>query len=112
MTAVGARIKSLYSAFTGICQKCTDKYWRWVEMSEKTRRNFVRLAEARVSKTIDDIRLIGNLSDRSNYEFDDQDVAKIFGALRGELATCRKRFTSAGKPGKSQAFRLEKPVKS
>lgn len=112
MTAIGARIESLYSSFTGIFQKCTGKYRRWVEMSEKTRRNFVRLAEARVSKAIDDIRLIGNLSDRSNYEFDDQDVAKIFGALRGEIATCRKRFTAADKPGKSRAFRLEKPVKS
>lgn len=65
-----------------------------------------------MSKTIDDIRLIGNLSDRSNYEFDDQDVAKIFGTLRGEIATCRKRFTTAGKPTKSKAFRLDKTVKS
>lgn len=111
MTAIAAVCETPYSPFTGILWKYTRKYQQWFGMSEKTRRNFVRLAEARVSKAIDDIRLIGNLSDRSNYEFDDQDVDKIFGALRGELSTCRRRFAAAGKPRRPRTFRLEKPIK-
>ena len=35
---------------------------------ESKRERFVRLAEARTNKTIDMIRLIGNLSNRNNYK--------------------------------------------
>lgn len=76
-------------------------------MSEKGRRNFIRLAERRVSRTIDEIRLIGNLSDRSNYEYDQDEVAKIFAALRSELNACRKRFEAARPKSRSTTFRLK-----
>lgn len=56
------------------------------------RGKFVELAEARVNRTIRDIRLIGNLSNRSAYEFTEQDVKQIFRILQAALDTARGRF--------------------
>ena len=54
------------------------------------RENFVRLAEARVGRAIDSIRIIGNLSNRSNYSYNEQDVQKIVRALQEEINTLLK----------------------
>jgi hypothetical protein len=59
---------------------------------EQDRQKFVRLANARVNRAIDAIRLIGNLSNRSNYVFLDSDVERIFRTLNGELKSCRQKF--------------------
>lgn len=63
-------------------------------MSDK-REKFVRLAEQRVNRALNDIRLIGNLSNRSAYSFTDDDVKKIFKALQKELEQSKARFTDA-----------------
>jgi len=60
------------------------------------RGKFVELAEKRVRKAIKDIRLIGNLSNKSNYTYTDEDVRKILRALDRELKTLRQRFESHG----------------
>jgi len=70
-------------------------------MSESSREKFVRLAEKRVARAVNDIRLIGNLSDRSNYEFDDTQVAKILATLRNEIRVCSKRFKASRRPRRS-----------
>ena len=56
---------------------------------------FVEIAEKRVTRLLKDIRLIGNLSNRSNYSYDIEDVAKIFSAIESEIKTSRKRFDVA-----------------
>lgn len=56
------------------------------------RDKFVELAEARVNKTLKDMQLIGNLSNRSAYEFSELDVRKIFSALQKGLDTAKSRF--------------------
>ena len=44
-------------------------------MAERDKRaKFVELAENRVNRAIKDLRLIGNLSNRSAYEFADEDI--------------------------------------
>jgi transcription elongation GreA/GreB family factor len=58
----------------------------------KNRDKFVDLAEKRVTKALKDIRLIGNLSNRSNYSYNDDDVKKIISALEAELRNLKKRF--------------------
>ncbi len=75
-------------------------------MPENRRSKFIRLANTRVNKTLKAIQLIGNLSNRSNYDYTDEDVSKIFNALKNELKACRKRFESAGIEKEIQ-FRLE-----
>ena len=68
-------------------------------MSTK-REKFVLLAERRVIKTIQSMRLIGNLSNRNNYQFTDADVEKIVSTLQSELNSLKMQFKSSqGKDG-------------
>ena len=74
-------------------------------MTEK-RQKFVRLAEARVTRAIRDIRLIGNLSNRSAYAFTDEDVRKIFRAIQKEAEAAKAKF--GGEAGSKEGeFRLD-----
>lgn len=63
---------------------------------ENDRDKFVELAEKRVSRAIKDIRLIGNLSNKSNYSYTDEDVRKIIRALDAEVKKLKQRFESHG----------------
>ena len=67
-------------------------------MSTK-RDNFVRLAEARVNRALREIRLIGNLSNRSAYSYTDADIREIFKALQKETETAKARLTGEGGAG-------------
>lgn len=69
------------------------------------RERFVALAEARTEKAIKTIRLIGNLSDKRNYEYSENDVKQIVGALEKELKLTRARFGDNGEES-STSFRL------
>ena len=46
------------------------------------RKKFVDLAEARVSRALKDIQLIGNLSNSAAYEYTETDVKKIFSTVQ------------------------------
>ena len=70
------------------------------------RAKFVELAESRVTRAIKDIRLIGNLSNRSAYAYEDEDVRKIFRALQRELDSAKARFGGEGGQ-RNERFRLE-----
>lgn len=63
---------------------------------ETDREKFVRLATKRVNNALKAIELIGNLSNRSNYDYTAEDAEKIFVALNKELKVCRERFINAG----------------
>ena len=76
-------------------------------MRETDRQKFVELANKRVSKVLHDMQLIGNLSNRSNYNYTDEDVAKIFRAINGEVKACRKRFDFALNTKENSQFSLD-----
>ncbi|MDE2102117.1 MAG: hypothetical protein KGL39_33030 [Patescibacteria group bacterium] len=76
-------------------------------MRQADRQKFVDLAQKRVSKAMKDIQLIGNLSNRSNYDYTEDDVAKIMKALTDELSACRKKFDVAMKKQNKATFELE-----
>ena len=61
-------------------------------MKESRDDRFHRLAEARVNKIIKMIRLLGNCSKKSVYQYDAGQVDQIFSALQTELDTARRRF--------------------
>lgn len=69
------------------------------------RLKFVELAEARVNRTIKDIQLIGNLSNRSAYSFTDEDVRKVFRAIQKELDAAKARF-GGDSASKETGFKL------
>ena len=60
---------------------------------ETKREKFVRLVEARTNKIIDMIRLLGNCSNKANYDYSDLDVQKIFNTLEKELKLSKMKFT-------------------
>lgn len=76
-------------------------------MRQEDREKFVRLATKRVSKALKAIQLIGNLSNKSNYDYTDEDVQKIFRALQEELSACRKKFELAQKRQNGVQFSLD-----
>ena len=63
--------------------------------SQEKREKFIRLAEARVSKAMQAIRVVGNLSNRTNYDFTDDDIKKISRALNAEIDAMQARFKNA-----------------
>lgn len=65
-------------------------------MVRDRRAKFVELAQNRVNKAISHIRLIGNLANRTNYEFDDEDARKIVKALQREVDALKAKFGDRG----------------
>lgn len=76
-------------------------------MRHQDREKFVRLANKRVSNALKAIQLIGNLSNKSNYDYTEEDVQKILKALQDEFAACRKRFELGLKRQSDIQFTLE-----
>ena len=74
-------------------------------MKPNTRERFVDLAEKRVSKILKDLKLIGNLSNRSNYEYTQDDVIKIMRAIKKAVDDCKGRFDQGGKE-EDEVFKL------
>ena len=68
------------------------------------REKFVELAEKRVSRALNDLRLIGNLSNRSAYEFTEEDIRKIFRVLQREIDATKTKFS--GMAAKELDFKL------
>ena len=60
-------------------------------VQEKTDR-FKRVAENRTNKIIDQIRLLGNCANRSNYEYSEEDVKKIFSAIESDLKETKSKY--------------------
>ena len=75
-------------------------------MQETKRDKFVRLAEARTNKIIDMIRLLGNCSNESQYEYTQKDVNKIFSAIQAELDAAKKIYSKQDSQ-KSSKFKLD-----
>lgn len=61
-------------------------------MINAKREKFIRLAESRVNKALNDIRLIGNLSNKNNYDYGQADVNKIISTLEQEVRSVKKKF--------------------
>lgn len=65
-------------------------------MAESKREKFIRLAETRTNKALEMIRLIGNLANKSVYDYSDKDVQKIFKALETEIEMAKKQYDVIG----------------
>lgn len=72
---------------------------------ESKRDRFVRMAEARTTKIMSMVRLLGNCSNKGVYEYSDKDVTKIFTAIEGAVSDAKKRFHNA-ENGSADVFSL------
>lgn len=62
---------------------------------ESKKERFVRIAEARTNKIIGMIRLLGNCSNKGNYEYSEDDVKAIFSAIESELKNAKSKFAES-----------------
>lgn len=69
-------------------------------MEETKQQKFVRIAEPRVTRACKAVSLLGNLAG-SNYEYTEEQVNAMFGAVQQELDTARAAFS---KPDKLKKF--------
>lgn len=67
---------------------------------------FVRLGEYRVNKVIDAIGRLENLSNRSSYEYTQEQVETMFSMMEKRLMEVKGRF--APKQAKDNTFSFEK----
>lgn len=65
-------------------------------MSEK-KIKFRELAEKRVNNALKNIQLIGNLSNTRAYDYDEEDVKKMFKILKEEISIAESKFKSKGR---------------
>jgi hypothetical protein len=70
------------------------------------RERFVSLAEARTDKVLNAMRLLGNLANKSNYDYSSSDVEQIIRALKAEVRTLESKFADEG-AGRSKTFKLQ-----
>jgi ABC-type Fe3+-hydroxamate transport system substrate-binding protein len=67
---------------------------------DRKRVKFRELAEKRTNKALEAIRLIGNLSNRQNYTYEDHEARKVLKALRDAVAEIEAKFSKpSGRPG-------------
>lgn len=66
-------------------------------MIETRKERFRRLAVYRTNAVLEKLRILGNLSNKSNYDYVDKDVNKIFYAVDTQLRAVKARFTGKRK---------------
>jgi hypothetical protein len=58
------------------------------------RKRFENVAGKRVQAIIEKIVILGNCSNKNNYDYNEQDVKKMFNAIKTELKNTEHRFLS------------------
>lgn len=67
-------------------------------MKNETRyEKFKRLASKRTTNLLNQLRLLGNLANRANYDYTDEDLRKIFHAVEDQLRIVKAKFKGEGR---------------
>ena len=74
------------------------------KVEENRHARFKRLAEARTEKVLDMLDLIGNLSNKSFYEYTDEEIKAIFDAIEKSVKENKDKFNKNKK--KKRRFTL------
>jgi len=53
---------------------------------------FKRVAEKRTNRLLNEVRLLGNCSNKSTYEYTQEDLDKIFNAIEEAIRNTKARF--------------------
>jgi len=64
------------------------------------RERFEKVAVARTNKVLNDLRLLGNCSNKNNYAYTDADIKKIFSAIENEIKKTKAKFLGGKKEDK------------
>lgn len=78
-------------------------------MKKRTQRDkankFIELANKRVNRTLKNLRLISNLSNKNNYDYSDEQAKKILRTLQKEIDLVKADFNNTGQSEKEE-FKL------
>jgi len=58
---------------------------------------FKRLATRRTNDVLNKLRLLGNLSNKANYEYSEEEINKIFSVIDSRLRTIKVLFSKGSK---------------
>jgi len=64
------------------------------------RERFEKVAVARTNKILNDLRLLGNCSNKNNYSYTEADIRKIFSAIESEIKKTKAKFLGGKKEDK------------
>lgn len=62
---------------------------------ETKNEKFKRLAEKRTNRLLKDLELIGNLSNKANYDYTEKDIRKMFQVIDEHVQITKNRFRSS-----------------
>jgi len=71
-------------------------------MDESRHDRFKRIASKRTNDILEKIRILGNCSNKSSYEYTEEEINKIFSELDKQLKLTKGKFLA----GKRERFRL------
>ena len=63
-------------------------------MVDDKKERFIRIAERRTNNILEQLRLLGNCSNKNNYSYTEEDVRKIFSVIETELKETKMKFNS------------------
>lgn len=66
-------------------------------MQEDRSLRFKRVATYRTKEVLDKLRLLGNLSNKANYDYTEEETIKIFSAIESQLRIVKAKFHFAKK---------------
>ena len=70
------------------------------------RERFEDVASKRVQYIIDKLELLGNCSNRNNYDFNENDVKKMFSVIKDTLRKTEQRFNDEIAKKSKQSFKF------
>lgn len=73
---------------------------------ESKEERFTRLAQTRTDNALRSIRILGNLSNVSNYTYTPEQVRKIFVALRAQLDNAEGKFDAGTSKTLKEKFKF------
>lgn len=68
-----------------------------MKKNEEKRDKFRQIAEKRVNSILQKLKILGNLSNKSNYYYENEDVTKIFLAIEKATKEVKDRFLNKEK---------------
>lgn len=71
-------------------------------MEESRHERFKRIASKRTNDILEKIRILGNCSNKSSYEYTEDEINKIFTEIDKQLKLTKGKFLA----GKRERFRL------
>ena len=69
---------------------------------ETKEERFIRVAEKRVNRVLENLRLLSNCSNRRMYNWTDEQIKRIWSAIDRDLKECKMAFENK----KKQEFKL------